>query len=153
MSDAELQQGRTQNGDTRIDSLKQQIRVNAGLLLNNRPPGSTLNFYEIGIMTADVDAGGREKGLNRQEPEKFQAILTYRYGINGSSVALAAKGGICATADLAVESLFKVTATAAEKYQGNVMRDMSSPEDIASGAIDADVLRRQGKDRSWASIF
>ncbi|KAI6844962.1 hypothetical protein KC367_g584 [Hortaea werneckii] len=153
MSDAELQQGRTQNGDTRIDSLKQQIRVNAGLLLDNRPPGSTLNFYEIGIMTADVDAGGGEKGLNRQEPEKFQAILTYRYGINGSSVALAAKGGICATADLAVESLFKVTATALEKYQGNVMRDMSSPEDIASGAIDADVLRRQGKDRSWASIF
>lgn len=104
-------------------------------------------------MTADVDAGAREKGLSKPQSENFQAVLTYRYGINGSSVALAAKGGICATADLAVESLLKVTAAALEKYQGNVMRDMSSPEDIASGVIDADVLRRQGKDRAWASIF
>ncbi|KAI6853630.1 hypothetical protein KC323_g9255 [Hortaea werneckii] len=141
-----------------MDSLKEQIKVNAGLILNTRPFGATEHFSEIGIMTADLVATEGEKGPHRSQqqpaPHSFQAILTYHYGMNCSSKGIAAKSGICPTAEAAVESLFMVTATALERYQGNVMRDIGQPTDVADGVIDTGFLRRQSnKDRSWGSIF
>ncbi|KAI6854598.1 hypothetical protein KC343_g14679 [Hortaea werneckii] len=139
-----------------MDSLKEQIKVNAGLILNTRPFGATEHFSEIGIMTADLVATEGEKGPHRsqQTGHSFQAILTYHYGMNCSSKGIAAKSGIRPTAEAAVESLFMVTATALERYQGNVMRDIGQPTDVADGVIDTGLLRRQSnKDGSWGSIF
>lgn len=73
--------------------------------------------------------------------------------MNLNSKAIAAKGGICPTVESAVESLFMVTASALDRYQGNVVREIGDPTDAAEGVIDASILRRQGKGRSWASIF
>ncbi|KAI7154702.1 hypothetical protein KC349_g7468 [Hortaea werneckii] len=128
-----------------MDSLKEQIK------------GGTERFSEIGIKTVadiDIDAGKQnEKVQTRQESRAFQAVLTYRYGMNCSSIGIAAKGGIFPTVDRAVESLFMVTATALERYQGNGMRDVGQPVDVAEGVIDTGLLRRQSKDKSWGSIF
>ncbi|KAI7208456.1 hypothetical protein KC333_g9139 [Hortaea werneckii] len=143
-----------------ISLLTALAQVNAGLILNTGPLGATEDFSEIGIMTAvaddiDIDAAGKqgEKTQTRQESQAFQAILTYRYGMNCSSIGIAVKGGICPSVESAVESLFMVTATALEKYQGNVMRDVGQPVDVAEGVIDTGLLRRQSKDKSWRSIF
>lgn len=133
-------------------------KVNAGLILNTRPSGAIHDSYEIGIMTADVAAATSSE---RKEPSNdycragmsFQAILIYGYGAYRDSRAIAARGGIRPTVDSALESLFMVTATALERYQGNVMREIAQPTDVAEGTIDTGVLRRRGKDKSWGSIF
>ena len=103
----------------------------------------------------DIDTGkqGEKTQTGQEDSGAFQAILTYRYGMNCSSIGIAAKGGICPTVDAAVESLFMVTATALERYQGNVMREIGKPADVAEGMIDTGLLRRQSKDKSWGSIF
>lgn len=107
------------------------------------------------VADIDMDAGkqGEKEVQTRQKFRAFQAVLTYRYGMNCSSIGIAAKGEFCPTAESAVESLFIVTATALEKYQGNVMRAVGQPVDVAEGVIDTGLLRRQSKDRSWGSIF
>jgi hypothetical protein len=58
----------------------------------------------------------------------------------GRAWTLAAKGGSRESIVAALQSLFEVTATALEKFQGNVFQNPTSPDEIAGGMIDECVL-------------
>ncbi|RMY98295.1 hypothetical protein D0860_08539 [Hortaea werneckii] len=61
-----------------MDSLQEQIKVNAGLTLNTRPLGATEGFSEIGSMTADLAATeGEEK--NPTDPSGGPGIPSKRF--------------------------------------------------------------------------
>lgn len=80
----------------------------------------------------------------------YRAVLIYPSGISRTLTA-AARGDKRDTAIAAIGSLFHVTASALEKYQGNVLKDLASPVESAGGVVDESLIR-QNKNKSW-SIF
>lgn len=98
-------------------------------------------------MTASTDSEKQSDASTSM----YQAVLTYPSGITRTWAA-AAKGEPRPTVEDAVHSLFHVIASALEKYQGNVMKEIGEPLEIAGGVIDRKLVQ-PGKDRSWKSIF
>lgn len=97
-----------------------------------------------------TNSGNQEK---RSQPTQRRcvAVLTIPTGI-GNKWSVAAKGESCESAVAALRSLFKVTATALEKFQGNVFKDSNTYSDVAGGLIDQSLLKQSGSG-PWASVF
>lgn len=81
----------------------------------------------------------------------YLAILTIPTGI-GNKWSVAAKGESCERVIAALQSLFEVTATALEKFQGNLFKNSNAYSNLAGGLIDQSLLRQSGTG-SWASVF
>jgi hypothetical protein len=98
-------------------------------------------------MTASVDqethAGVKQGG--------YTAVLTIPAGM-GRNWTIAAKGESRESILAALQSLFEVTATALEKFQGNILKSPTSPGEIAGGMIDKSLMKTT-RDSSWISMF
>lgn len=92
----------------------------------------------------------QEKQSNPTQ-RSYIAILTIPTGI-GRNWSVAAKGESCESIVAALHSLFEVTATGLEKFQGNIFDGPRSPGEIAGGLID-ESLMKQNKGYSWSSVF
>jgi hypothetical protein len=108
---------------------------------------ATQQVCEIGVMAASVD---QEKHADLKHGG-YTAVLTIPTGM-GRNWTLAAKGESRESIVAALQSLFEVTATALEKFQGNVFKSPSTPSEIAGGLIDESLVKTS-KDSSWTSMF
>lgn len=79
----------------------------------------------------------------------YRAILTYPSGMSRRWTVAAKSDDRDSVAD-AIRSLFEVTASALERFQGNLFKDLTSPVEFAGGLVD-EALIRQTKDKTWAS--
>jgi len=102
--------------------------------------------YDVAIMTYTAD----DSMPSSSEKIKYQAVLTYAGSLGDMRKGtIAAKGKPSNDAIAALEALLFVTATALEKFQGNVCKDASAPAAVADGMIDEALV--YGK--SWKSMF
>jgi hypothetical protein len=125
------------------------LRTANGRLLfqASQPVGATQPICEIGVMAV---SGDQEKRADLKHGG-YTAVLTIPTGI-GRNWTLAAKGESRESMVAALQSLFEVTATALEKYQGNVFRSPTSPSEVAGGLIDESLVKTS-KVSSWTSMF
>lgn len=109
------------------------------------PPAGPQIAYDIVVATYTAD-----EPLASAEKVKFQALLTYANGIGENRRAnVAAKGQPSDDLISAYEALLLVTASALEKYQGNVCKEATMPTSIANGMIDEALIHG----RSWKSML
>ena len=121
--------------------------ANAALLFPGaRQPGAN-HTSEIGVMAASGDDEKHSHTILR----RYTAVLTVPGGI-GSKWVVAAKGQRCESVIAALQSLFEVTATALEKFQGNLLKSSNSLCEIADGLVDESLLKHAGNG-PWTSLF
>ena len=102
--------------------------ANAGLLFPHASSANAQLAYDIVIMSHTADAPKLQ----------YQAGLTFTGTAmqNLRKGSLAARGQPSDSVVGALHNLLLVTATALEKYQGNVLQDARAPEEIVGGVID-----------------
>jgi hypothetical protein len=123
--------------------------ANARLLFSaSKAVGATEQVCEVGVMTAHA---GQEQEKHTSTQRGYTAVLTIPTGI-GRNWSMAAKGETRESLLAALQSLFEVTATALEKFQGHVFKSPTTPSEIAGGMIDESLVKST-KDSSWTSMF
>ena len=125
---------------TKSGALADRVTANASLLFPNISRHGTIPqlFFDIVIMTYAAD-DAMDRGENHRlyevaadtEKPKMQAVLTYYSNV------VAARGPPCDDYIGSLEALLLVTATALEKFQGNIMpKPPKAPTTISGGMID-----------------
>ena len=79
-------------------------------------------------------------------PRAYRAVLMFPKGMNSSWTA-AAKSDSAATVHTALESLLNVLAMALERFEENLLKDLSIPLASGGGLIDEGLVRT--KDKGW----
>jgi hypothetical protein len=87
-----------------------------------------------------------ERSSSSTRPRAYRAVLMFPKGMNSSWTA-AAKGDAAETIHAALESLLNTLAMALERFEENLLRDLSTPLVSGGGVIDESLVR--GKDKGW----
>ncbi|TKA23691.1 hypothetical protein B0A50_06527 [Salinomyces thailandicus] len=120
------------------------LAANAGLLFPYGTQASASYGYDIPMITVTTD----EHNVPTEKP-LYQALLTYVSSAGSRHNNLAARGEPSPSAIEALESLLFVTASALERYQGNVLKEMGKPAMVAGGMVDEGIVF--GK--TWKEVF
>jgi hypothetical protein len=80
------------------------------------------------------------------KPRAYRAVLMFPKGMNSTWTA-AAKSDSAETIHAALESLLNVLAMALERFEENLLRELTAPLASGGGVIDEHLVR--GKEKGW----
>jgi len=119
--------------------------ANARLLFPNACSSGDINpLFDIVVMAANGDRPAERSSSTR--PRGYRAVLMFPRGMNSSWTA-AAKSDSADTVHGALESLLNVLAMALERFEENLLKDLTTPLSSAGGVIDESLVR--SKDKGW----
>ncbi|KAM0693520.1 hypothetical protein Q7P36_006775 [Cladosporium allicinum] len=119
--------------------------ANARLLFPNACSSGDINpLFDIVIMAANGERPNERSSSTR--PRAYRAVLMFPKGMNSSWTA-AAKSDSAETIHGALESLLNVLAMALERFEENLLRELTTPLASGGGVIDESLVR--SKDKGW----